>query len=175
MTSARPPLGSEHSGRGCRGGSLHLGCHFATSRGCCHLEQAMRVHLSPARRHCPGTGSVQVQTPRLSVGGVLIVGSAGKAARGGVGRIAAWLMPDEVLGEHWASGGRRSRNLAWGEPRSRREAREKGRLSHPGGPRARPGCCYYGGGGSWELELPRWHPASQPQPLCCTSSRQVYL
>lgn len=99
-------------GRGRQGRAHHLGCSVAS-----HPGQAVRVHLGPACQDCPGTGSFQVQTPWLSVGGVPISGSAGKAARGGVGKIEGWLPLDEAVRERWASGGRSSRNPAGGEPR----------------------------------------------------------
>lgn len=40
----------------------------------------------PPRGHRPGMGSFHVQAPQLLVGGAPILRSAGKAARGGVGR-----------------------------------------------------------------------------------------
>lgn len=48
----------------------------------------------------------------------------------------AWVMLAEGVGEHWASGGRSSRNLPGGEPRPRTVAGERGRISQQG---PRPG------------------------------------
>lgn len=53
------------------------------ARGC--RRSSERVPQPPIGR-CPGTGSFHVQAPQLSVGGAPILRSAGKAARGGVGR-----------------------------------------------------------------------------------------
>lgn len=104
-------------GRGRQGWAHHLGCSVARHQGRSHPEPAVRARLGPARRDCPGTGGFQVQTPWPSVGGAPILGSAGKAARGGAGKMEAWRRLDEPVGECWASGGRSSRNPAGGEPR----------------------------------------------------------
>lgn len=91
-----------------------------------------------------------------------MLGGAGRAARGGVGKIEAWLMLDEAVGEHGASVGRSSRNLAGGEPRPREGTRGEEK-EQPQGSRARPGCCCQG---RWCWSIPASAPSTLSRQAC---------
>lgn len=53
----------------------------------------------PAGPTCPGTVRFHVQAPWLSAGGALVFKTAGKAARGGAGRLEAWLRVSGSTGQ----------------------------------------------------------------------------